>query len=168
MALIILDNFPFPLVCSYAVQVAAEPLSRPEPLVCHKPGLGKVSSAQRVHHPGTIGEVSQSWEPHELNMADRELALSFTVRYDVAKREEAESGGAYPEEWVVKLHFDENADAIYLQLGDSKIIESEEINPGIVLDFNEPNQVAGIEILSVKDRSPLANLSDCLLAKREQ
>jgi uncharacterized protein YuzE len=58
----------------------------------------------------------------------------------------------------MKLHFDEKADAIYLRLDDSRIIESEEISPGIVLDFNEHNQVVGIEILKVKDRVPLANL----------
>jgi uncharacterized protein YuzE len=58
----------------------------------------------------------------------------------------------------MKLHFDEQADAIYLRLDDSKIIESEEISPGIVLDYNEHNQVVGIEILKVKDRVPLANL----------
>jgi uncharacterized protein YuzE len=58
----------------------------------------------------------------------------------------------------MKLHFDEKADALYLRLDDSKIIESEEVSPGIVLDFNEHNQVVGIEILKVKDRVPLANL----------
>ncbi len=58
----------------------------------------------------------------------------------------------------MKLHFDEKADAIYLRLDDSKIIESEEVSPGIVLDFNEHNQVVGIEILNVKNRVPLANL----------
>jgi uncharacterized protein YuzE len=58
----------------------------------------------------------------------------------------------------MKLHFDERADAIYLRLDDSKIIESEEVSPGIVLDFNEHNQVVGIEILNVKDRVPLAKL----------
>jgi len=58
----------------------------------------------------------------------------------------------------MKLHFDERADAIYLRLDDSKIIESEEVSPGIVLDFNEHNQVVGIEILNVKNRVPLANL----------
>jgi uncharacterized protein YuzE len=58
----------------------------------------------------------------------------------------------------MKLHFDEQADAIYLRLDDSKIIESEEISPGIVLDFSEHNQVVGVEILNVKDRVPLANL----------
>jgi uncharacterized protein YuzE len=58
----------------------------------------------------------------------------------------------------MKLHVDEKADAVYLRLDDSKVIESEEVSPGIVLDFNEHNQVVGIEILKVKDRVPLANL----------
>jgi uncharacterized protein YuzE len=58
----------------------------------------------------------------------------------------------------MKVHFDEKADAIYLRLDDSKIVESEEVQPGIVLDYNEHNQVVGIEILKVKDRVPLANL----------
>jgi uncharacterized protein YuzE len=52
----------------------------------------------------------------------------------------------------MKVHFDEKADALYLRLDDSKIIESEEVQPGIVLDFNESKQVVGIEILRVKGR----------------
>ena len=58
----------------------------------------------------------------------------------------------------MKVHFDEKADAVYLRLDDSRIVESEEVQPGIVLDFNEHNQVVGIEILRVKERVPLANL----------
>lgn len=58
----------------------------------------------------------------------------------------------------MKVHFDEKADVIYLRLDDSKIVESEEVQPGIVLDYNEHSQVVGIEILRVKDRVPLANL----------
>jgi uncharacterized protein YuzE len=58
----------------------------------------------------------------------------------------------------MKLLFDEKADAIYLRLDDSKIIDSEEVSPGMVLDFNEHIQVVGVEILKVKDRIPLANL----------
>jgi len=58
----------------------------------------------------------------------------------------------------MKVHFDEKADALYLRLDDSRIVESEEVQPGIVLDFNERNQVVGIEILRVKERVPLANL----------
>jgi len=58
----------------------------------------------------------------------------------------------------MKVRVDENADALYLCLDDSRIVESEEVQPGIVLDFNERNQVVGIEILRVKERVPLANL----------
>ena len=58
----------------------------------------------------------------------------------------------------MKVRFDENADALYLRLDDSRIVESEEVQPGVVLDFNERNQVVGIEILRVKERVPLVNL----------
>ena len=58
----------------------------------------------------------------------------------------------------MRVHFDEKADAIYMRLDESKIVESQEVQPGIVLDFNEHNQVVGIEILRIKDRVPHANL----------
>ena len=45
----------------------------------------------------------------------------------------------------MKLKIDKQADALYLRLDDSKIIESEEIMPGIVLDYDENDQVVGIE-----------------------
>ncbi|BAZ87728.1 DUF2283 domain-containing protein [Dolichospermum sp. UHCC 0684] len=52
----------------------------------------------------------------------------------------------------MKVHIDEEADALYLRLDESKIIESEEVYPGIVLDFNEQNQVVGIEVLQLSSR----------------
>ncbi|MEE9149887.1 MAG: DUF2283 domain-containing protein [Candidatus Tectomicrobia bacterium] len=58
----------------------------------------------------------------------------------------------------MKIHFDEAADALYIRLDDSKIVESEEVKPGIVLDFNDQNQVVAIEILRVRDHVSLANL----------
>jgi uncharacterized protein YuzE len=58
----------------------------------------------------------------------------------------------------MRVHFDEKADAIYLRFDESKILESEEVYPGIVLDFNEHNEVVGVEVLRVKHRIPLANL----------
>ncbi len=58
----------------------------------------------------------------------------------------------------MKVHFDEEADAIYLRLDDSVIAESEEVQPGIVLDYNEDDQVVGVEILRVRERVPAANL----------
>jgi uncharacterized protein YuzE len=58
----------------------------------------------------------------------------------------------------MRVHFDEKADALYLRLDDSKVMDSEEVRPGVVLDFNDQNQVVGIEIRKVKKRVPLANL----------
>ena len=53
----------------------------------------------------------------------------------------------------MKLHLDKKADALYLRLDDSKIIESEEVSPGIVLDFNDAKEVVGIEMLHLSKRS---------------
>jgi uncharacterized protein YuzE len=58
----------------------------------------------------------------------------------------------------MRVHFDEKADAIYLRLDDSEVVESEEVHPGIILDFNERHEVVGFEVLHVKNRIPLANL----------
>ncbi len=60
----------------------------------------------------------------------------------------------------MKLKIDEKSDALYLRLDDSKIIESEEVSPGVVLDFNEHGQVVGIEMLHLSQRSPRLNLRD--------
>jgi uncharacterized protein YuzE len=55
---------------------------------------------------------------------------------------------------------DKEADALYLRLDDSKIIESEEVSPGVVLDFNERNQVVGIEMLNLSQRTPNLDLRE--------
>ncbi len=60
----------------------------------------------------------------------------------------------------MRLHVDKKADALYLRLDDSKIIESEEVSPGIVLDFNAHNQVVGIEMLHLSKRSPKLKLRE--------
>ena len=53
----------------------------------------------------------------------------------------------------MKLHVDKQADALYLRLDDSKIIESEEVAPGVVLDYNQENEVVGIEMLYLSKRT---------------
>jgi uncharacterized protein YuzE len=60
----------------------------------------------------------------------------------------------------MKVHFDERADALYLRLDDSPILDSEEVSPGIVLDFNAAQQVVGVEILGVRARVPTADLTE--------
>ena len=60
----------------------------------------------------------------------------------------------------MNLKIDEKADALYLRLDDSKIVESEEVSAGVVLDYNEQNQVVGVEILNLSKRSPKLNLRE--------
>ena len=59
----------------------------------------------------------------------------------------------------MRLNVDKTADALYLRLDESSIVESEEVSPGIVLDYNESNEVVGVEILHLSSRSPELNLS---------
>lgn len=57
----------------------------------------------------------------------------------------------------MKLKVDREADALYLRLDDSPIVESEEVSPGVVLDYNDQDQVVGVEILGISKRSPGLN-----------
>jgi len=45
--------------------------------------------------------------------------------------------------------YDPDADAAYIQLGESQIVDSEEIAPNFVLDYDADERVVGIEILNV-------------------
>lgn len=58
----------------------------------------------------------------------------------------------------MRVHFDQESGALYFRLDDSRIVESEEVKPGIVLDFNEQNRVVGVEILDAGKRIPEASL----------
>lgn len=53
----------------------------------------------------------------------------------------------------MKFEYDPSADALYVRLGEAKILESEQVQPGIILDFDEAGKVVGIEVLSVSERS---------------
>lgn len=59
----------------------------------------------------------------------------------------------------MRLHYDQRADALYLLLNDAKIVDSEEVQPGVVLDFDDRGEVVGVEILFVKRRMPDADPS---------
>jgi len=60
----------------------------------------------------------------------------------------------------MKIHFDEQAEALYIRLVDEKIIDSEQVQlqPGVILDFNAAGQVIGMELLKVNTYIPVAQL----------
>ena len=60
---------------------------------------------------------------------------------------------------TMTLRLDKQADALYLRLDDSPIVESEEVSPGVVLDYNEASEVVGVELLNLSKRTSAPNLS---------
>ena len=59
----------------------------------------------------------------------------------------------------MKLRVDKTADALYLRLDDSIVTESEEVSPGVVLDYDESGEVVGVEMLRLSSRSSKVKLS---------
>lgn len=52
----------------------------------------------------------------------------------------------------MKLTVDREADALYLDLNESPAADSEEISPGVILDYNADGKVVGIEMLYLSKR----------------
>jgi uncharacterized protein YuzE len=53
----------------------------------------------------------------------------------------------------MRLKVDKDNDALYFRIDDSSIVESEEVQPGVILDFNASGAVVGIEILHLSSRA---------------
>jgi uncharacterized protein YuzE len=54
----------------------------------------------------------------------------------------------------MKLKVDQQADALYLTLSEAPATRSEEVSPGIVVDYDEQDRVVGIEMLYLSKRAP--------------
>jgi len=54
----------------------------------------------------------------------------------------------------MRLTVDREADALYFRLDESAIAESEEVQPGVVLDYDANGHVVGVELLGLSKRVP--------------
>ena len=54
----------------------------------------------------------------------------------------------------MRLKVDAQSNALYLRLDEEAIVESEEVQPGVILDYNKAGNVVGVEILGITDRVP--------------
>ncbi len=54
----------------------------------------------------------------------------------------------------MRLKVDQQNDSLYFRLDESAIVDSEEIKPGVILDYNDEDNVVGIEILGLSKRVP--------------
>lgn len=64
----------------------------------------------------------------------------------------------------MKLKVDQAADALYLTIDDSPVAESQEVAPGVILDFNARGEVVGVEILGLSKRQEKLNLKELLFS----
>lgn len=53
----------------------------------------------------------------------------------------------------MKFDYDPKEDALYLRLSEADIVESEEVQPGIILDFDAAGTVVGVEVLRASQRA---------------
>ena len=42
--------------------------------------------------------------------------------------------------------YDPDTDALYLRMTDGKVLESEEVSPGVILDFDSEGRVIAVEV----------------------
>ena len=58
----------------------------------------------------------------------------------------------------MRLRIDKEDDALYFWLDESAVVDTLEVAPGVVLDFNSAEQVVGFEMLNMSSRSADLNL----------
>ncbi len=55
------------------------------------------------------------------------------------------------------IRYNKEADAIYIRFSDSKVAESDEEKPGIILDYDESGNIIGIEVLNASEKTNQPN-----------
>lgn len=50
----------------------------------------------------------------------------------------------------MKTHYDPEADALYVRFADALVVDSEEVAPGVVLDFDAEKRIVAVEVLDAK------------------
>jgi len=59
----------------------------------------------------------------------------------------------------MRIKVDKDSDALYFRLDESRIVESEEIRPGVILDYDKDDRVVGVEFLGISMRATKEELS---------
>ena len=59
----------------------------------------------------------------------------------------------------MRIKVDLESDALYFRLSEDEIEESEEVANGVVVDYSKTGKVIGVEILNLKEKFTLEELS---------
>ncbi len=60
----------------------------------------------------------------------------------------------------MKLKIDHEADALYLTIADGTVADTEEVAPGVMIDFDANGGALGIEVIALSHRAGEASVSD--------
>ncbi|UOM36285.1 DUF2283 domain-containing protein [Acuticoccus sp. I52.16.1] len=50
------------------------------------------------------------------------------------------------------ITYDPEADAAYITLSSARVLESEEVRPGVVFDYDDTDRIVGIEVLGARGK----------------
>lgn len=59
----------------------------------------------------------------------------------------------------MRIKVDLKSDALYFRISEDKIEDSEEVKPGIIVDYAKSGKIVGMEVLGLKRKFKLAELS---------
>jgi uncharacterized protein YuzE len=59
----------------------------------------------------------------------------------------------------MKISYDKATDSLYIHLADRASVDSDEVNDGVVLDFDANGALVGIDVQHASERADLYNLS---------
>lgn len=58
----------------------------------------------------------------------------------------------------MRLTYDSESDSLFLRFTENEIVESEEVRPGVVLDYDEKDQVVAVEVINLSLHMPDADV----------
>lgn len=59
----------------------------------------------------------------------------------------------------MRIKIDTAADTLYFRLDESRVVESEEVQPGVILDYDGADRVVGVEFLGISARASKEELT---------
>lgn len=51
----------------------------------------------------------------------------------------------------MKIIYDNETDSIYVRFSEDTVVESEEKQDGVIVDYNDKNKIVAVEVLNVKN-----------------
>ena len=55
---------------------------------------------------------------------------------------------------IPRLHYDPATDAAYLRFSEATVTDSEEVSPGVVLDYDAEGRIVAMEVTNAAKRLP--------------